>query len=179
MFGCVQLSLKDIADIKIGEFVHKNNQVADGEYPVYNGGTSNTGFYNKYNMDGNNVVISARGASAGYVNYVKHKYWAGNSCYSVVLNTDIVSDRYLYHYLKNNEIHLLGSQQKGGIPAVSKSQVENFNISIPSSEEQQRIVSILDKFDKLCNDLTSGIPSEIEAIQKAYEYHRNKMLTFA
>lgn len=68
---------------------------------------------------------------------------------------------------------------KGGIPAVSKSQVENFNISIPSFEEQQQIVSNLDKFDKLCNNLTSGIPAEIEAIQKAYEYHRNKLRTFA
>ena len=52
--------IKDIAKVTIGEFVHKNKQTADGEYPVYNGGTSNTGFYDEYNNDGQKVIISAR-----------------------------------------------------------------------------------------------------------------------
>ena len=45
-------------------------------------------------------------------------------------------------------------------------------------EEQERIVSILDRFDKLCNDLSTGLPAEIEARQKQYEYYRDKLLTF-
>lgn len=51
-------------------------------------------------------------------------------------------------------------------------------IPIPPIEEQQRIVSILDRFDALCNDLTSGLPAEIEARRKQYEYYRDKLLTF-
>ena len=51
-------------------------------------------------------------------------------------------------------------------------------IPLPTLEEQERIVSILDRFDALCNDLTSGLPAEIEARQKQYEYYRDKLLTF-
>ena len=45
-------------------------------------------------------------------------------------------------------------------------------------EEQERIVQILDRFDKLCNDISEGLPAEIEARQKQYEYYRDKLLTF-
>ena len=51
-------------------------------------------------------------------------------------------------------------------------------IAVPSIEEQNRITTILDRFDTLCNDLTKGLPAEIEARQKQYEYYRDKLLTF-
>ena len=51
-------------------------------------------------------------------------------------------------------------------------------IPLPSIAEQHRIISILDRFDTLCNDLTSGLPAEIEARRKQYEYYRDKLLTF-
>ena len=56
--------------------------------------------------------------------------------------------------------------------------IRKFSICIPSLEVQHRIVSILDRFDALCNDLTSGLPAEITARQKQYEYYRDKLLTF-
>ncbi len=49
---------------------------------------------------------------------------------------------------------------------------------MPPIEEQKRVVSILDRFDVICNDLTSGLPAEIEARQKQYEYYRDKLLSF-
>lgn len=54
------------------------------------------------------------------------------------------------------------------------------NIPIPvfTFSEQQQIVEILDRFDKLCNDISEGLPAEIEARQKQYEYYRDKLLTF-
>ena len=45
-------------------------------------------------------------------------------------------------------------------------------------EEQERIVSVLDRLDSLCNDLSNGLPAEIEARRKQYEYYRDKLLTF-
>ena len=56
--------------------------------------------------------------------------------------------------------------------------LENLYIPIPPLSEQQRIVSILDKFEALVNDLSQGLPAEIAAVQEQYEYYRNKLLTF-
>ena len=56
--------------------------------------------------------------------------------------------------------------------------LNNFPVPLISLPEQCRIVSILDRFDALCNDLTSGLPAEIAARQKQYEYYRDKLLTF-
>ncbi len=51
-------------------------------------------------------------------------------------------------------------------------------IPVPSLAEQRCIFYILDRFDAFCNDLTSGLPAEIAARQKQYEYHRDKLLEF-
>lgn len=56
--------------------------------------------------------------------------------------------------------------------------LKRYRINVPSLPEQARIVSILDRFDALCNDLSSGLPAEIEARRKQYEYYRDKLLTF-
>ena len=65
-----------------------------------------------------------------------------------------------------------------GVPHVSSESLGKILLPIPSIAEQNRIVSILDRFDALCNDLTSGLPAEIEARTKQYEYYRDKLLTF-
>ena len=57
-------------------------------------------------------------------------------------------------------------------------QLKKVEIFLPPLPEQRRIVAILDRFDALCNDLTSGLPAEIAARQKQYEYYRDKLLTF-
>ena len=56
--------------------------------------------------------------------------------------------------------------------------IKDFIISIPPLSVQQRIVSILDRFEALTTDLQSGLPAEIEARRQQYEYYRNKLLTF-
>ena len=61
---------------------------------------------------------------------------------------------------------------------LNQSNFEKLVIPIPTIQEQVRIVSILDRFDTLCNNLTSGLPAEIEARQRQYEYYRDRLLTF-
>lgn len=56
--------------------------------------------------------------------------------------------------------------------------IEEYQLVIPSIEKQQKIVNVLNKFHSLCNDLSAGLPAEIEARQKQYEYYRDKLLSF-
>lgn len=66
----------------------------------------------------------------------------------------------------------------GTIARLYNDNISKAKIPVPSLQEQERIVSILDRFDSLCNDITKGIPAEIEARRKQYEYYRDKLLTF-
>ena len=56
--------------------------------------------------------------------------------------------------------------------------IRKFQVPIPPLEVQAKIVSILDRFDTLTSDLTQGLPAEIAARKKQYEYYRDKLLTF-
>ena len=58
-------------------------------------------------------------------------------------------------------------------------ELEQFEVDIPPLDVQNRIVNVLDNFEKICSDLNIGLPAEIEARQKQYEYYRDKLLTFA
>ena len=64
------------------------------------------------------------------------------------------------------------------MPRGSKEEILKYEIPVPSSEEQARIVAILDKFDTLTHSLTEGLPPEIELRQKQYEYYRDLLLSF-
>lgn len=67
---------------------------------------------------------------------------------------------------------------RGGVPRIILKNFKKVEIAVPPKRIQREIISILDRFDALCNDLTSGLPAEIEARRKQYEYYRDKLLTF-
>ena len=145
-----QRKLGEIVKATIGEFVIKTKQKEDSPYPVYNGGTSYTGFYDDYNNSPNKIIISARGANAGFVNIVRQRYWAGNSCYSLsIINNQEVDLDYLYQMLKQRQHLFTDFQQAANIPSVSKKDVETFIIYTSSFEEQKKIGEFLIKFDSL------------------------------
>lgn len=77
-----------------------------------------------------------------------------------------------------NASYIKSRVRKASIPRLSRNVIDNLVIPLPPLEEQERIVSILDRFDALCNDITAGLPAEIEARKKQYEYYRDKLLTF-
>ena len=66
----------------------------------------------------------------------------------------------------------------GSMPQISLDVTEKYKIPILTIEEQEMIVKILDKFEKLCNDISEGLPAEIDARKQQYEYYRDKLLTF-
>lgn len=61
---------------------------------------------------------------------------------------------------------------------IKPSDIAKIEVPLPTLAEQQKIVDILDRFDALVNDLSQGLPAEIEARRKQYEYYRDKLLTF-
>lgn len=140
--------LGEIATTTIGEFVIKTKQNDNNLYPVYNGGVTYTGKYDDYNNEGPKVVISARGANAGFVNIVNGKYWAGNSCYSVgVSDENKYNIEFLYQYIKRNQWLFTAYQQAANIPSVSKADVEKFEILYPCFEEQKKISTFFKQLD--------------------------------
>ena len=64
------------------------------------------------------------------------------------------------------------------MPTIDANAVENLKIPVPPIDTQIKIANILDKFEKLCNSLIEGIPAEINARKKQYEYYRDKLLNF-
>ena len=96
-------------------------------------------------------------------------------------NQDIVNSYYL-KYIIESIIGVKELRKRTLINAVpikiNKDDIGKIKLPIPPMDEQKRIVSILDKFEKLCNDISQGLPAEIEARQKQYEYYRDKLLTF-
>lgn len=82
-----------------------------------------------------------------------------------------ISTQICLEFLENN-------QEGTSYPSISDRMFKTFQIPIPPLATQEKIVSILDKFHALTTDLTSGIPAELEARKKQYEYYRNKLLTF-
>lgn len=64
------------------------------------------------------------------------------------------------------------------IKTITKEEFASFSIAVPPIDEQQRIVDVLDKFHNLCHDISEGLPAEIEARTKQYEYYRDKLLSF-
>lgn len=84
--------------------------------------------------------------------------------------------RYVEFYL--NSIDLTPYISGGAQPKLNQKNLNSIKIPLPVLQEQQRIVGVLDRFDALCNDISSGLPAEIEARQKQYEYYRDKLLSF-
>ena len=91
-----------------------------------------------------------------------------------------ITSRYLYHLLQTKDVQeqVRNRMSHGSQPNLSMRVLEQFDIKIPTLEEQHCIVNILDKFDKLINDISEGLPAEIELRRKQYEYYRNKLLSF-
>ena len=145
-----QRKLGEIAHTTIGEFVIRTKQNPSSPYPVYNGGTSYTGFYDEWNNEANQIAISARGANAGFVNVVRRRFWGGNSCYAVdILDKESFDLDFLYQAVKNNQARFIENQQAANIPSVSKADVETLAFQCPTNSEQRQIGTFFAQLDNL------------------------------
>ena len=176
VFAYIMLPLNKVANVFRGEYITKKN-TKSGDIPVILGGQEPAYYIDKYNHDGEVVVIARSGASAGFVSYWNQKIFITDG-FGYEEKSELITTKYLYYVLKNMESELNAMKRGAGVPHVSGEALNNIELPIPSLREQKRITDILERFDRLCNDLSAGLPAEIEARQKQYEYYRNKLLSF-
>ncbi|BAW46869.1 type I restriction-modification system specificity subunit [Helicobacter pylori] len=169
--------LGEVCEIIRGKRVTKKEILDKGKYPVVSGGIGFMGYLNEYNREENTITIAQYG-TAGFVNWQNQKFWANDVCFSVIPKETLIN-RYLYYVLTNMQNYLYSISNRSAIPySISSNNIMQITIPIPPLEIQQEIVKILDQFSILTIDLLAGIPAEIEARKKQYEYYREKLLTF-
>lgn len=96
-------------------------------------------------------------------------------------NPTVIIPRYLFYFLRGHKTRRYVeryAKRSCNQYSLTTSDIRKWEIPVPTLAEQEHIVAILDRFDALCNDLSSGLPAEIEARKKQYEYYRDKLLTF-
>ncbi|MBE5471764.1 restriction endonuclease subunit S [Mycobacteroides abscessus] len=101
-----------------------------------------------------------------------------DSVIGMVVNPRKTSQHYVEYLLQSLKAHLAAKGQGSAQANINLATFENERFPFPSLQEQERIVKILDTFDKLVSDLSVGLPAEIEARRKQYEYYRDTLLTF-
>ena len=180
VFGYAVVTLEDIAENcdSMRKPVTSGKREA-GEYPYY-GASGIVDYVKDYIFDGDYLLVSEDGAnllarSTPIAFSISGKNWVNNHAH--VLKFDCYETRrFIEFYL--NSIDLSSYISGGAQPKLNQKNLNRIEIPLPSQERQKYIVEILDRFDTICNDLTSGLPAEIEARQKQYEYYRDKLLTF-
>ena len=132
------------------------------------------GYTNEATITEPAVTVAARG-TIGYAEYRDYPYVPIIRLLSLVpKNAAELDTKYLYYCLQGKTYNV----PTAGIPQLTAPRVKQVQIPIPELAIQKKIVRVLDKFEIICNDLSNGLPAEIEARRKQYEYYRNKLLTF-
>ena len=172
-------TLCEIADISTGNS-NTNEAVEDGKYPFFVRSQEPLR-KNNYEYDETAIITAGDGAGVGKVyHYIEGKYALHQRAYRIHINTADVLPRYYFHYMKAKFLpYIQKTMFQGSVPSIRKPMLNAFPVPVPSLEIQERIVNVLDDFEKICTDLKIGLPAEIEARQKQYEYYRDKLLTFA
>ena len=183
------MTLGDIGSVCMCKRIMKAETSREGDVPFFKIGTFGkepdayitwekfAEYSNKYSFPRKgDVLISAAGTIGRAVIYDGDPaYYQDSNIVWLDNDESKVLNKYLFYYY---QLQPWAVSTGGTIARLYNDNISRAKISVPSLDEQTRIVSILDRFDALCNDLTSGLPAEIQARQKQYEYYRDKLLSF-
>lgn len=159
------------------EDIRTNGRVLyDAIQHVHISGIKKSGLFKK------DSIMIATTATLGEHAIIKTDYMTNQQLTNLTINDDY-RDRMLpkfafYYFYIIDELCKSVANYSGGIPIVDQNKFRLLPFPVPSIEKQEEIVALLDKFDSLCNDISIGLPAEIAARQKQYEYYRDKLLTF-
>ena len=150
-----------------------------GSIPYY-GASGMVDYVSDYIFDGDYLLISEDGAnllarSTPIAFSVSGKTWVNNHAHVLQFQT-YAERRFVEFYL--NSIDLSPYISGGAQPKLNQANLNRIPIPVPPLEEQARIVAILDQFDTLLNDISTGLPAEIAARRQQYAHYRDRLLTF-
>ena len=133
------------------------------------------GYVDKASYNEPSVLIPRKG-SINNLFYVDKPFWNVDTIFYTVIDKEQILPKFLFYFLCNYNIGQLSTNSTR--PSLTQSILAKIKIPIPPLSEQQRIVSILDKFDTLTSSISEGLPKEIELRRKQYEYYREQLLSF-
>ena len=171
------VKIAEVASVNRGKRVTREQIAGCSLYDVYQNSLTPLGKYDEYNCPEDTTFLIAAGA-AGEIGFSYEKFWAADDCYYFTCSESLDS-RYLYHVLNNQQKRIASKVRRASIPRISRSDIENLVIPLPSLGVQKRLANVLDNFDAICSDLKIGLPAEITLRQQQYEYYRDQLLTFA
>ena len=164
------MKLSEIAEIGTGSS-NTNEAVNNGKYPFYVRSQEPLE-KDDYEFDETAIITAGDGVGVGKVfHYTEGKYALHQRAYRIHVIDKTVIPKFLFYYMKTMFYnYITKNQYKSSVQSIRRPMLNNYPIPILHLEEQLRIVSIL--------DLQSGLPAEIEARRKQYEYYREQLLTF-
>ena len=175
----VWMPLAEVVEFKRGEQL-KPIDIIPGVYPIVTASKSEVGSHADWNFGPVSVTVTSHGAYAGHVNYWPTPIWLANNVY-LLSPTVNLNKKFLYFFLKSNELKIQGLAKGGGVPYFNTRDLAPLLIPIPcpdnpqkSLEIQAEIVRILDTF----TELTAELAAELAARKKQYNYYRDQLLSF-
>ena len=123
------------------------------------------------------VIIAMYGATAAKAAMNRIPLTMNQACCAFEIDNSKAVARYVYHWIASQYVPLR-SQGEGSQNNLSVGKLKKIQVPLPSIYEQRRIADILDRFDALVNDISSGLPAEIAARRKQYEHYRDRLLSF-
>lgn len=125
----------------------------------------------------NCVIVAISGATAGRCAINKIKATTNQHCLNMQINDEVALYKYVYYCLCSKQDELV-SKKQGARGDLNSSLILGIKIPVPELDVQKKIVHVLNNLESIYNNFTIGLPAEIAARQKQYEYYRDKLLTF-
>ena len=150
-------------------------QAVDAPYPCY-GGNGIRGYVNKKSHAGDYLLVGRQGALCGNVKRAKGEFYATEHAV-VVTPKPVVDVDWAFHMLTFMGLNKYASTSAQ--PGLAVGNLAAIPIALPPIEEQKRVATILNKLDTLVNDLSIGLPAELNARRQQYEHYRDRLLTFS
>ena len=179
MGGIQWIKLEELCKFVVGGDVPKTSFSKEKtkyyNIPIYSNGVGENALYgytDKSKVNSVCVTLAARG-TIGYATFRTEPFYPIIRLICLIPNEQIIG-KYLYYCVQKTKFKIPTT----GIPQLTVPMAKEYKIPVPPLDVQQRIVDVLDNFEKICTDLKIGLPAEINARQKQYEYYRDLLLNF-